>query len=76
MTQQIKSCQCGNTPEVKKIGEWPAQYRVVCKCGLSARGYYYGSHEKGFRHFHAHKSAVQRWNKDEFESPEDALEAS
>lgn len=63
----IRLCDCGQEPSINKIGEWPAQYRIVCKCGQTARGVYYGSHRAEFRHRAALKSAVERWNKREFE---------
>lgn len=67
MREQLQPCTCGQQPVIAKIGEWPAQYRVVCVCGVTARGYYYGSHEQTYRHKMARQSAIERWNKKEFE---------
>lgn len=66
----MNACKCGETPELVQVCEWPAQYRVVCKCGQSAIGFYYGSDDKSYRHAAAKKAAVKSWNSGEREQSE------
>lgn len=46
----LAKCQCGSTPQLVKIGEWPAQYRVECQCGKAVLGRYYSHHEAHISH--------------------------